>query len=364
MKALIKFFVIFLRWKNPDIWVNAGKFFVWTGAGFLAGPRFVDLVVATFQYRDFSFELTGQNTLVETLGIALILLGVAVVLFRLTKLEQTLSGVLVFHKGMSGMALSDAQKALPLSFKNGKLHVILIDEGHRMEGGRLAQKQAALDSINSLPIQLSSTLADAKKANVKLAYAGLAPIPFLFAAGFLFTSRQQVLYMDFTRGEGWHCLDELDDDENLEIDGQVKSDAEEIALLLPFSVDIALSQVPSSLRENWLRVDLSNRARPDSTNSEEKQKRVATAIYTLLANQKAKTPTLRRIHIFLACQASMAARLGSMMSSSVHCDVQIYQYDPSIQTYTWGVSVKCGQKPALVDSPADSDLFFEKCSLV
>lgn len=351
MKVLIKFFVLFLRWRNPDVWINSGKYFVWVGSGFLGGTRLLDILVATFQYNGYSIELSSQNTLVDVLGIALIFIGIVVVLFRLLKLEKTLSGILVFHKGMSGMTLSDAQKSLPTSFKKGKLHPILLDEGHRMEAGHLAQKQLALDSVNSLPLLLASALADSNRANVGLAYAGLAPIPLLFTAGFLLTSRQYVLYMDFTRGEGWHCLEELDDGEELEVDKQIKPGAEEIALLLPFSVDISIFQLPAHLRENWLRLDLHNRARPDSINSEEKQKRVAKTIYELLANQKAQTPSLKRVHIFLACQASMAARLGSFMSNSVHCEIQIYQYDPSAQTYTWGVLVKTGHKPATVSMP-------------
>lgn len=348
MNILTKFLTLIIKYRNSDLWINIGRCFVLLGVGLIAGPRLVALLFLQVAYKDISLNLDFSNNMHDVLAVLLIAIGLSIVILRLFKLEKTLTGILIFHEGMSGMDLSEAEKALPNVFKKGKLRSIVLDEGDRMELGRVLDAKSALESIKSLPLMLKSELNDVDSSCVNLAYSGLAPIPFLFAAGYLLTSRKKILFLDYHRGEGWHCLDSLDDKEEILSDVNLDEDAKDIALILPFSVEISTAQIPDNLGDNTIRLSLEGGARIDSLNSEEKQKRISNLIYETIANKIKDYPSARCFHLFIASQASMVARLGSMISSSVHVEVRVYQYDPGAHSYLWGVSLRSGKFPVIV----------------
>lgn len=348
MNILIKFLTLFIKYRNSDLWINIGRCFVLLGVGLIAGPRLVALLFLQVAYKDISLSLDFSNNIHDILAVLLIAIGLSIVILRLFKLEKTLTGILIFHEGMSGMDLSEAEKALPKSFKKGKFRSIVLEEGDRMELGRVLDAESALESIKSLPLMLKSELNDADSSRVNLAYSGLAPIPLLFTAGYLLTSRKRILFLDYHRGEGWHCLDSLDDNEEVLSDVNVNEDATDVALILSFSVEISTSQIPDDLGGNTIKLSLEGGARIDSLNSEEKQKRISNLVYETIANKIKDYPAVKCFHLFIASQASMVARLGSMISSSVHAEVRIYQFDPTAQGYLWGVSLRSGKFPVIV----------------
>ena len=146
-------------------------------------------------------------------------------------------------------------------------------------------------------------------------------------------------------------MDDADDDEVVSVvtpSGKIEHNA---AVVLPFSVEIAPCQLPDALSDKAYFINLANGARMDSLNSEDKQLRVLKSFYTLCANMKAAHPEIQTIHVYMASQASLAFRLGTMITSSVMPAMAIYQYNSHTGQYGWGVMIKSNHKPYIIDNP-------------
>lgn len=217
-------------------------------------------------------------------------------------------------------------------------------------GGRESDSrpEAALRAIVDLPRQVATRLGGQASTDVILAYAGLAPVPLLVAAGHAITSRQDCLVLDMKRGSGWHSLDAPDDDEALIVDPPTDEISNDLALILSFSAEVTEQQIPPTLVGRAYRIRLAQGAGVDSLASDVKQKRLANALYTLMANLKATHPELTVVHLFIAAQASFCFRLRTILTESVHPSIAIYHYVPSASTYTWGVSLQTGREPCII----------------
>jgi len=281
-------------------------------------------------------------------GILLVIIGTGIGILRLRDLGKTLSGILIVHNGMEGMNTSSIQNALPKSFIKGGLEIINLYQGHQLQEGEVVLPERALNVINNLDQQIDTRLNGRSISDVKLAYGGLASIPYLMVAGYKVSSRQECLVLDYSRGRGWHSLDNLDDGETLSIQDPVDEILNEVAIVMPFSVEISDEQIPVEVRGKSYRFNLEHGARPDSLNSEDKQSRIASLFYKHCANIRAKHNKLEKIHLFLASQASFAFRLGTMISMSVSPTIICYQFDAKNNRYTWGIMIQPGALPSLV----------------
>jgi len=348
MDKLLFLFHQVLKYRNPDTTIGFSKTLIVTGLSLITagtiwsvGIQF-DLFVARMAT---SFGPTHTNVF----GLALLIVGVLVGLWRIKKVNERTTGLLIVHRGMEGMETMTPQSALPSSFSNGRLEIVNVDEVNQLDHGKVHRPHDALKAIADLPRQISTRTGNHASADLKLAYAGLAPVPLLVAAGYVISSRQKCLILDYRRGSGWHCLDVLDDDEDVTISPPLDVIGQEVAITLPFSVAIARDQLPETLQSKAYTVDLSAGARLDSMESEQKQVRIARQIYSFISNLKSKHPSLEEIHIYMATQASFSFRFGTMITTSVHPSIKVYQYDPSSGGYTWGVGIENGKDIYIVD---------------
>jgi len=283
-------------------------------------------------------------------GIILIIFGLAIGIVRLIDLGKQLTGILIVHRGMEGMETSAIKNVLPKSLLKGKLEIIDLHEGHQIHQGKVIHPERALEVINHLDQQIKTRLNGRLISEVNLAYGGLAPIPLMVAAGFKVTSRQNCIILDYSRVGSWHGLDNIDDQEEITVSGPKEAIDENVAIIMPFSLSIADSQLPDVLSKKSYSMSLRDGARPDSLNSTDKQNRVANEFYKLCANMKATHPNVKEIHVFIASQASFAFRLGTMLTTSVMPKISIYQYDSSLGEYSWGVTITSGINPTITNS--------------
>ena len=347
LDKLLFIFRQILKYKNPDSTLSFCRLLILTGASFIGGGVLWS-VTATLQLFSVPIDISVGPADAGIWGAVLLGVGVVLGIWRIVSISKLTTGLLIIHRGMEGMEITAAKAALPRSFSNGRLDVIDVKEGYQQDRGKLHRPESALRAILDLPRQVSTRLSDQASTDLKLAYAGLAPVPLLIAAGYVISSRQQCLVMDFKRGSGWHCLDSPDDGESIDIVPPSEEGAKNIALVFSFSAAISASQIPEGFKDKTYFINLSKGARVDSLSSEDKQLRIAGEIYSFVANLKAGHPALERVHIFMAAQASFSFRLGTILTASVHPSVSAYQYDPSTGGYTWGVSIDSGKEPSIV----------------
>ena len=347
--TLIAIFRTYLKYQNRDFAMKLAFMLITSGLTLLISGQGLSLLIS-LDY--FDVPLVINNNVpgwLAYIGGIVLTLGCLVGVWRLLTLQKKITGMLIIHRGMEGMNTTDIRRALPASYTKGKLETIDIHEGHQLHNGKVISPDHALEVVNGIEHQIKSRLNGRDISAIQLAYGGLAPIPLLVAAGYKITSRQECLVLDYSRGNGWHGLDGVDDDEKVEISSPLTQINNVVAIVLPFSVEISTKQLPVALADYAYILKLANGARPDSLNSETKQKRIVTDIYTLCANLKASHPDINEIHIFLASQASFAFRLGSIFTSSVLPRVTVYQYDSNKGKYTWGVSMMAGKNPVVID---------------
>lgn len=345
----IIYFVInqYMKYKNPDLMVLLSTRFLLAGITLL-GSGVIWAILIEVPAFSIPVELTATPPVANYLGALLLLVSVGLALFRLVQLSNKITGLLLFHKGMEGMEVTDAKSALPKSYSKGKLEVIHILESNQLEQGKVYRPESAIEAIKGISRDIESRLGDQGFSGVKLAYAGLAPIPLLVAAGYMVSSRQKCLVMDCNRGVGWHCLDAPDDGEKIQIIEPENPIDKDIALVMPFSVMIGKEQIPNAYKNAAYSICLENNARVDSMPSEEKQIRIVNELYSFIANLKGSHSDINNIHIFMASQASFAFRFGTVLTASVFPAVTVYQYDPSAQSYAWGVRIANGEGLSIV----------------
>ncbi len=344
---ILSVFRQFWKYRFRDIYMSFSTVLISSGLVVLSAGTLN--LSAKFELFGIPISFTAGENNYSLVGITLIVFGLGIGIFRLINLGKQLTGILIIHRGMEGMDTSSILKALPKSYSKGKLDIVDLHEGHQLYEGKVVHPERALDVINGLDQQIKSRLNGRNNSVVKLSYAGIAPIPLLVTAGYKITSRQECLTLDYSRSNSWHGLDNLDDMEEISISEPDAEIHEKVAVVMPFSVEISMAQIPNKLKGQVYFIRLKDGVRPDSLNSSDKQVRIASEFYKFCANLKAKHPDIKEIHLFVACQASFAFRLGSMLTTSVMQRINIYQYDSEIGGYSWGVSIAAGSKPSIVN---------------
>jgi hypothetical protein len=335
------------KYKNSDSIINAFvTFALLIGLPLVVSKSFFNLLVS-FEFLGAEFAINDNEY--ALVGIGIILVSFVGIIWRVVSINKKLTGILILHRGMEGMRASNAQDALPKSFSRGKLDIVDIYESNQLSEGEVISPKHALTKIKGIDQLVSTRLQGVKPSEVQLAYAGLAPIPLLVTAGYKVSSRQNCLVLEYDRLTNWHSLDDADDQETLKISEPHEVTGHQVAIILPFSVEITEPQIPMSFAGKAYVMQLENGARVDSLNSEAKQKRIVKQFYNLCASLKAKHPSVTEIHIFMACQASFAFRLGQIITTSVMPTLLIYQYDVAKHSYSWNVKIENGREPEVIE---------------
>ena len=185
-------------------------------------------------------------------------------------------------------------------------------------------------------------------------FAGLAPVPLLYAAGVSLLTRSNLKIMDYNRFEQkWHILDQLDDGQHLNIKYPESKIDTEIAIAVPFTLSISKSQIPQNLKDKTIWVYL-NESEPtaDVLSSEEKLKRVLRELHDMIRNLRSRDgyENVQKVHLFIAAQASTVFKLGTEYQANIYPNIRMYHFNGGEGKYTWGISVKNG-KIEIVDAP-------------
>ncbi|HFD32945.1 MAG TPA: SAVED domain-containing protein, partial [Gammaproteobacteria bacterium] len=217
INSFIAIFRTFLKYKNHDIGMKLAFASIAGGITLLVSGVGLNVLIAT-QY--FDLPVLINNNIpgwISYLGAGLVIFGCVVGAMRIRYLQRHITGILIVHRGMEGMNVTDVRGALPGAFSKGKLEIIDLHEGHQLHNGSMVAPERALDVVNGIDQQIKTRINGRDNSHVRLAYGGLAPIPLLVTAGYKVTSRQECVTLDYSRTNGWHGLDDADDDERIEI---------------------------------------------------------------------------------------------------------------------------------------------------
>ena len=289
------------------------------------------------------------------IGAVLIFIGLVweIVRYRAEQRRLVRKKVIVVEaRGLRDTSGSPLIDALPPRLEGHRDHV-LVDLRQRVKDGEIVVPEAALQDLGSLPADLKRRENGFDRRDLSLVYGGLTPVPFAFLTGVLIDDEGAVLILDWDRHtEAWRELDGADDGKRFQVSNLamlLQKGAKEIALAVSVSYGIIADDVRTRVGDMpfvELKLDVGS---PDCHWSEEKQRALGqqfldTAID--LSNRGVK-----RIHLFLAAQNSVAFRFGRLYDKRNLPEVVVYQYQRhATSPYPWGVLMPvCGiDRPAIV----------------
>ncbi len=348
---LWQFWNQWLKYRSVDPVVSFARLLITLGVGLIApGGVWWVIVSLKIQQKAIPVSLTfsfGPDTVTYT-GLFLLIAGIVLGSLGLYKIKKTRSSCLVYMRGMPGMHDQPPVVNLPPKYRFGEVTHLSLDSHNQ-------DQQDVLKHIEILTKMLDDKIFSMNVEAPIIVFAGLAPVPLLYAVGVSFLNRSNLKVMDYNRFEQkWHMLDELDDGENLKISYPDSVIDEDVAIAMPFTLSIAEAQIPQSLRDKiiWIRLSNSSEPKTDALSSEEKLKRILRDFHDCIRNLRSREgyENIKRIHLFVATQASTVFKLGTEYQANVYPDIRIYHFQGDEGKYSWGVSVK-SSKFELVDVP-------------
>lgn len=288
---------------------------------------------------------TSISSVLMGLGIFLILCGLLMIFYTPATHRKSFG---IIQLGMDcHMGTEKFLQAASKQVKLDKQDAIVIDQRPYQKSGHVFDPQKALDELLKLPTHLEQK----KEKFSDMVYGGFAPVPFLFAAGTLLSNKNSVVAYDWDRtSEEWHALKAPSKKLTLtfdkhEIDEGI--DPAEIAIAVQATFKISPEEIRKKTGSNTIflgkicnntgeRFDF----KPDLLAAKLDQEICAKEFEQFLNSLHAKYNSLKKIHIFIAAQASFCFLLGRQVVPKNHGNVIVYQFEKGGESvYPWGVSI-------------------------
>ena len=193
----------------------------------------------------------------------------------------------------------------------------------------------------------------------KVYIAALASFPALFLVGALFRNAHiETILLDYNRYKStWYRLNEfsgthesvhhvLADDETMgyeeKLDRILENDPTEVGVALAYTFEIPHEQIPEELKEHTLFLKNSFGYGHDRLSDKESQKKLLSELSPLF-NKIYKSNGVKKIHLFVAAQASMAIALGLHYMDNAHGTIVLHNYDNQTKSHNWSVKFNKGE---------------------
>ena len=289
------------------------------------------------------------------IGVVLIVIGLVLEIVRYKAEQRRIARkkvIVVEARGLRDSSGSPLIDALP-PMQEGHRDQILVDLRQRVKDGEIVEPEAALDDLSTLPADLRRRENGLDRSDLSLVYGGLTPVPFTFLTGVLVDDEGKVLIFDWDRhAEAWRELGGADDGKRFQIPDLTKvipNGAKETALAVSVSYGVIADDVRARIGDMPV-VELKlDGGSPDCHWSEDKQRALGQQFLDTAIDLS--NLGVKRIHLFLAAQNSVAFRFGRLYDKRNLPEVIVYQYQRNATSpYPWGVLMPvCGiDKPAIV----------------
>ena len=357
MKKLLKHFVRlaidwFFRRRSPALLVI--KFGVICLALAFGAGWVLDV---SFPIRDGQIDVSLNSAggtpviivyMAAVVGVVLIATGLPweIVRYRTEQRRFVRAKVIVVEaRGLRDSGGAPLIDALPPKLEGHRDHV-LIDLRQGVKDGEIVAPESALQYLTSLSADLRRRESGFDRRDLSLVYGGLAPVPFTFLTGVILDDEGAITIFDWDRhAEAWRELDGADDGKRFLAsmpDLALQQDANEIALTVSVSYDIIMDDVRTCVGDMPIVQLKLEDGSPECHWSEEKQRALGRQFLDTAIDLSNRG--VRRIHLFLAAQNSVAFRFGRLYDKRNLPEVIVYQYQRHAKSpYPWGVLMPvCG----------------------
>jgi hypothetical protein len=248
------------------------------------------------------------------------------------------------HLGLPNLERRGFIKNLPKEYASmNRDEVVLVD-------GRDISPEEQLNRIQYRIADLTDKIAKGGDPNDYIPmYGGLAQVPMVACAGFLWGNKTPIHVRDYDRQkDAWHDNDQPDDDAQLELQSipAINLEDKEFGVCLEFSIKMdrhAMARDFPGLPLYFLRYS-DRLAGYDKISSADKQARFAHQISQYLNDLIRAHKKVDRVHLFVTAQNSFVFRLGQQLNQLHMPTFQIHYYDARVDPPGHPWSIKVSQK--------------------
>lgn len=257
------------------------------------------------------------------------------------KLERSSRRVLVVEsRGLRNFAGSALKDAVPCAITGVRESIIIDTREHVVDGVLLCPDQA-LRKVENAPQLLTSRENSQGRSDRTIVYGGLSPVPFTFLLGVLLDDEGAIVPMDWDRTlECWRQLDGIDDNERFAIRNLDSLSEGTTEAVLAVSVSYAVNR--EGILQKFPTLPIVEMALPtlSPANHWSGTKQSALAQQFLETAIQLEARGVRHLHLVLACQNSVAFRLGRIYDKRNLPLVTVYQYERAMTPpYPWGITM-------------------------
>jgi len=273
-------------------------------------------------------------------GFLLIFIGIMIEIWRLRKGDKINDKRKVLSIELRGLRMTNDSLLddwVPKNFP-GQQERMLIDLREGIIDGEITSPESSIKRVLQIPEGIRQRFGGENKRDFTLVFGGLAPVPFLFLSGVLCDDESAIEVVDWDRAKSqWRKLDEDDDGDRYIIQDLSQLEAahvNEVALLISSSYKIDLADVRTKIpRIPIVSLELGNGVNSPHW-SGEKQRNLAFQFF-----ETSKTLAafgIKKIHLFLAAQSSLAFNLGRAYDRRNLPELIVYQYKQDRDGLTHG----------------------------
>jgi hypothetical protein len=175
----------------------------------------------------------------------------------------------------------------------------------------------------------------------KLYIGGLARIPFLVAYGVFLRNVSNIIYFDkIHRGANWRILNDEDRDiqlSNCETLPQPNENGD-VGIALGLSTTILIEQLPVRFQNNTILVSSTANAQRNLILNQDNLQKLSGTLLKII-DALSSDPKVKRIHLFLSVQSSLAIEIGRRFQEGIHKAWIIHNYDGKSGQYNWALEL-------------------------
>ncbi len=296
-----------------------------------------------FQYGKLKFNLqiqdAGPGAILDYLLLLIMIVSFFIVsweIIRDLKAQSRKKAIFIMNQGLDKTITNPLQAIIESKYRN--VNTIKIDLIPYMKDRSVLLPEKALQETIRRIDHAKSSIGDSSSDDISFIYGGLAPVPLAYAAGYLFSNKNDIEVWDYDRdSRGKNCWYSLDKPSMVEVpffsqEGIVSS---EVCVVLPMSFPIDISLIKAKFNESAIFSAIPSKHSNDNMASYESQKQMQKRFRELLIDLKGKN--VSSVHVFCAAQASFNFNMGRQIDGN-HPQCIVYQYEPSqLDKYPWGI---------------------------
>ena len=303
----------------------------------------------TFWYRDASISVAASDSKFDWLAIILIVFGAIMLLvavlheFRLAKRQRT---VFVDIRGFAPCVENPLLPVIEKRYKNVSHNSINLLA--YLDHNTVANPEKVLGKIDRKVGDVFESLqTESAPEDVRLVLGGLAPVPFLFALGYLLSKgdTQQFDLFDYDRHQSgvkaWHSLESAPRQNNALVIDPTKRltsiNSSEVVVVLSITYPVDIEPVKETFSNIPVIQITLERPMQNAMNAASDLAELQNEFLSLLSRLMATG--VSKVHLIASVQASTAIALGKKLNRN-HPLCLVYQYEPKAsQTYPWAIEL-------------------------